>query len=301
MSAVAILASAVFWTWLWGPVGLLLSTPLTVCLVVIGKYVPKLQFLAVLLGDEQALEPAVRTYQRLLSFDQEEAHDLLHKDLKAHGLEHVYADILIPALVMAERDRYAGRLDGDRETFLCQAMRELVAELAEAQKKEHPPAGISNNSAVAVLCLPAHSQADEIVGLMLAQLLELKGQHATTASQTLLAGEILELIQSQNTAVVCISALPPGAVAHSRYLCKRLHTRFPDLPTVVGLWTSKTHPKTLLDRLSGDQRVYPVTNLKDAVARIHEMVQPQILQHARDNPDTKPSSPPAQNLAPHPA
>ena len=155
MSAVAILASAVFWTWLWGPVGLLLSTPLTVCLVVLGKYVPQLQFLAVMLGDEQALEPAVHTYQRLLSFDQEEARELLHKYLKDHGLEHVYEDVLIPALVMAEKDRYAGRLDGDCETFLCQAMRDLVEELGEAQKKEHPAANVPINSVVTVLCLPA--------------------------------------------------------------------------------------------------------------------------------------------------
>jgi predicted PurR-regulated permease PerM len=298
MSAVAILASAVFWTWLWGPVGLLLSTPLTVCLVVLGKYVPQLQFLSVLLGDEQALEPAVRTYQRLLSFDQEEAHELLNKYLKEHGLEHVYEEVLIPALVMAERDRYAGRLDSDREIFVCQAMRDLIEQLAQSQKKEHPAPEIPINSTVTVLCLPAHSQADEIVGVMLAQLLELKGQRATTVSQTLLAGEMLELIQSQKAAVVCISALPPGAAAHSRYLCKRLHTRFPDLPTAVGLWTSKTHPKTLLDRLSGDHRVHPVTHLKEAVAAIHEMVQPLLLQHAHDNPNVKPNSPPLENLTP---
>ncbi|HEY1921377.1 MAG TPA: AI-2E family transporter, partial [Tepidisphaeraceae bacterium] len=297
MSAVAILASAVFWTWLWGPVGLLLSTPLTVCLVVIGKYVPQLHFLAVMLGDEQALEPSVRVYQRLLSFDQQEAHDLLHKYHKAHGLEHVYEQVLIPALVMAERDRYAGRLDGDRETFLCLSMRDLVHELAEAERKDHPPTA-SMDSPVTVVCLPAQSQADEIVGLMLAELLQLRGQPAITASQTLLAGEMLEVIQSQKSAVVCISALPPAAVAHSRYLCKRLHTRFPELPTAVGIWTSKTLPKTLLDRLSGDHRVHPVAHLKDAITKIHEMIQPLVLQHARDNPDPKPSSPPLQNLAP---
>jgi len=278
MSAVAILASAVFWTWLWGPVGLLLSTPLTVCLVVLGKYVPQLQFLAVMLGDEQALEPSVRTYQRLLSLDQEEAGELLHKYQKEHGLERVYDEVLIPALVMAERDRYAGRLDGDREIFLCQAMRDLIEELGEAQKKQNAGTGVTSDSAGTVLCLPAHSQADEIVGLMLAQLLELKGQRAIAASQTLLAGEMLELIEAQKAPVVCISALPPAAVAHSRYLCKRLQIKFPDLPTVVGLWTSKTNSKTLLERLSGDHRIHPVTGLKEAIAGIHEMVQPLLLQ-----------------------
>jgi predicted PurR-regulated permease PerM len=276
MSAVAILASAVFWTWLWGPVGLLLSTPLTVCLVVLGKYVPQLQFLAVMLGDEQALEPSVRAYQRLLSLDQEEASELLHKYQKEHGLERAFEEVLIPALVMAEKDRYAGRLDGDREIFLLQAVRDLVEELGESQKKQNP-AIAANDSAVTVLCLPAQSQADELVGLMLAQLLELKGQRAIAASQTLLAGEMLELIQSQKAPIVCISALPPAAVAHSRYLCKRLQIRFADLPTVVAVWTSKTSPKTLHERLSGNHPIHPVTNLKEAMAAIHEMVQPLLL------------------------
>jgi predicted PurR-regulated permease PerM len=279
MSAVAILVSAVFWTWLWGPVGLLLSTPLTVCLVVLGKYVPQLQFLAVMLGDEQALEPSVRAYQRLLSLDQEEAGELLQKYHKEYGLERTYEEVLIPALVMAERDRYAGRLDGDREIFLCQAIRDLIEELGEAEKKQNPPVAI-NDSAVTVLCLPAHSQADELVGLMLAQLLELKGQRAIAASQTLLAGEMVELIQSQKAPIVCISALPPAAVAHSRYLCKRLRIKFADLPTVVALWTSKTHPKTLHERLSGDHHMRPVTGLKEALAAIHEMLQPLLLQQA---------------------
>ena len=87
LSVMAILASAVFWTWLWGPIGLLLATPLTVIVVVLGKHVPQLGFLELILGDEEVLEPSVRVYQRLLSLDQEEAGELLHDYRKESGLE----------------------------------------------------------------------------------------------------------------------------------------------------------------------------------------------------------------------
>ena len=282
LSAMAILASAVFWTWLWGPIGLLLSTPLTVCLVVVGKYVPHLQFLSVMLGDEQVLEPSVRTYQRLLSLDQEEAGELLQKYRKENGLQRVYEEVLIPALVLAERDRYSKTLDADREVFLCQAMRDLIDELGEAEKKETPAAAVADDSAVTILCLPAHSEADEIVGLMLAQLLALKGQRAIAVSQVSLAGEMLEMIQAQKAAVACISALPPAALSHSRYLCKRLKIKFPDLPTVVGLWTSNADAKTSLERLCADPRVRLATTVKQAVAELLEMVQPLQLQQIAD-------------------
>jgi predicted PurR-regulated permease PerM len=305
LSVMAILVSAVFWTWLWGPVGLLLSTPLTVCLVVLGKYVPHLGFLDVILGDEPVLEPCARVYQRLLSLDQEEASELLHEWRKTKGLEHVYDDVMIPALAMAEKDRHTGELDSERELFIRQAMRDLIEELGDAQKKENAaalkqestgaasvvPPSISEQPneqnarfTVTVLCLPAHNEADEIVALMLAQLLELKGQPAIAASQVSLASEMLELVAQQGVAAVCISALPPAALAHSRYLCKRLSARFPELPAVVGLWTSKADPKKSLDRLACDGPVNLVTSLAGAIAEIHQMIQPLLLQRASLDP-----------------
>ena len=308
LSVVAILVSAVFWTWLWGPVGLLLSTPLTVCAVVLGKYVPQLRFLEVILGDEQVLEPSVRVYQRLLSLDQKEAGELLHEYRKEKGLECVYDQVMIPALAMAERDRHTGNLDGEQSIFMRQAMRDLIEELGEAQKKQNSVAAIAEESgnensvikrsipeelAVTVLCLPAHDEADEIVGVMLAQLLEFKGQRTIAASQVSLASELLELVHEQNAAVVCISALPPAAMAHSRYLCKRLSARFPELPTVVGLWTSKADPKKSLDRLPCDGPVHLVTSVAGAIVEIDQMVQPLLLHraNAHANIDARPNSP----------
>src|SRR6185437_8545443 len=124
MSALAVLVAAVFWTWLWGPIGLLLSTPLTVCLVVMGKYVPQLQFLDILLGDEPVLEPPVRVYQRLIAEDPEEATDLANEYLDEQPLEQVFDRIMIPALSLAEHDRHRGRLDGERYLAVLQGLRD---------------------------------------------------------------------------------------------------------------------------------------------------------------------------------
>ena len=135
LSPVAIIVAAVFWTWLWGPIGLLLSTPLTVCLVVIGKYVPPLAFLGVLLGDEPVLEPKSRIYQRLLALDREEASELLEESLKEQRLVEVYDGALLPALGLAEQDRHGGDLDEQRHQFVLDSIRGLVDELAEQEEE----------------------------------------------------------------------------------------------------------------------------------------------------------------------
>jgi predicted PurR-regulated permease PerM len=134
MSTVAVLVSAVFWTWLWGPIGLVMATPLTVCLVVLGKYVPQLKFLDILLGDEPVLAPAERVYQRLLAGDPEEAEELLDEYLGKQTLEEVYDHVLLPALAMAELDAHRGRLDEERSVEIHRAVRQLAEELGAQEK-----------------------------------------------------------------------------------------------------------------------------------------------------------------------
>jgi predicted PurR-regulated permease PerM len=143
MSAVAILVSAVFWTWLWGPIGLLLATPLTVCLVVLGKYVPNLQFLDIMLGDEPVLAPHERLYQRWLALDPEEAADLVHEFFAERSLEDVYDTILIPALALAEQDRHRGRLEDSRWKMIRQSIREMIDELGDDYRLRFAQSGAS--------------------------------------------------------------------------------------------------------------------------------------------------------------
>jgi predicted PurR-regulated permease PerM len=361
MSTVAILVSAVFWTWLWGAVGLLLATPLTVVLVVIGKYVPQLRFLDILLGDEPVLDPPERIYQRLLAGDEEEATDLAREFLKDATLLDVYDNILLPALSLAEMDRHKGRLDATRQEFVRKSMREIVDELGdewrmrqdrshadvmkaaaaatvEAAKGSHAgepapatsagstsvsrsrgdttskrPGGSNGNGAagptaagspdagfvfqdadpsivrvprgctVNIVCLPAHDDADDVAARMLAQVLEFRGYCAFPVSVTKLASEMVGAVEAKNAHVVIVSALPPAAVAHARYLCKRLHARFPDLSMVVGLWTTKVDLKKAKDRVACSDSVQMASKLRQAMEQIGQLVQPVIVasEHER--------------------
>ncbi len=130
LTPLAILVAAVFWTWLWGPVGLLLATPLTVCLAVLGRYVPSLRFLGVLLSDEEVLTPEKRFYQRLLAADVDEAAEVAAEFLKGKSLEELYDVVILPALALAEGDCLAGRLDEEQQEFVFHNARLLVEDIA---------------------------------------------------------------------------------------------------------------------------------------------------------------------------
>lgn len=296
MSALAVLVAAVFWTWLWGPIGLLLSTPLTVCLVVLGKYVPQLQFLDILLGDEPVLPPHTRLYQRLIASDEEEAVELAHELLKERSLEKVYDEVLLPALLMAERDYQHERLAPERLEFVEQSIRDMVEELGEDARakrlrnaaadvelaaKDQPPendAGkprpsLPKECNINVLCLPAKGEADEIVAQMLGQLLELRGYCVLFASADQLASEMVEMAEQKRARIVCVSALPPAAVAHARYLCKRLHARFPDVNMIVGVWHARGDLDRIKQRIACEDTVHVVTMLARAQEQIDQLAQ----------------------------
>lgn len=310
MSTIAILVSAVFWTWLWGPVGLLLATPLTVCLVVLGKYVPQLSFLDVMLGDEPVLEPHERVYQRLLAMDQEEAAEIAEEYLAKMRLEDVYDEVLMPALAMGEQDRHRGRLDETRKDFIRDAMRDVVDEVMEqnrermlraaaaiteaeakgveppkdlvAPAKQDAATTLPSGADVSVVILPAHDPADEIAGTMIANALQVRGYRVKVVSFEALASEMVETVEREKADVVVVSALPPAAVTHSRYLCKRLHARFPDIESVVGLWTWKGDRDKAKGRITCTRSVRLVTTLCEAVDEIHQAVQPTLVRQAEE-------------------
>jgi len=290
VSSVAVLVAAIFWAWLWGVVGLLLATPLTVVLVVIGKYIPQLEFLSVLLGDEQVFEPHTRYYQRLLASDQEEAEEVVEEDLKVKPLEEVYETVLLPALSMAALARYRGRIDEDRLTFIHQSMKDLVQELGErppatpAPKTDDEKAALArwqpiiNASNVRVLCLPARDEADEIAGMMFAQVLIRAGFQAESVSITALAGEMVQMVEAKKADIVVISALPPAAVTHSRYLCKRLHSKFPDRNVVVGLWTLKGDIAAAKQRIACVQTDTVANTFQMAIRELEQLVHSLLLK-----------------------
>ncbi|MDP9337280.1 MAG: AI-2E family transporter [Acidobacteriota bacterium] len=265
ISSFAILFAAIFWALIWGPIGLLLSTPLTVCLVVIGRHVPTLNFLNVLLGDQPVLSPEAHYYQRLLATDQAEAKQVLEEYLKEHSLEELYDSVVVPALALAEQDRHHDDLDAITEQFICQSTKELLEELADKLKEadaaakeqasdEHaelPPPGPPERlePPTSIVCLPARDEADEIVGIMLAHLLE-KAGYSAQAIAIGTTSEMLAQLKDSEPDIVCISALPPFALLHARELYKRARNFAPDAKVIIGLWKFGGDPAKATVRLN---------------------------------------------------
>ena len=282
ISSLALLVTAVFWTVLWGPAGLILSTPLTVCMVVLGRYVPQLSFLQILLGDEPVLAAEAKIYQRLLAMDQLEAHTIVNQFLKGRPLVELYDSVLIPALSMAEQDRHKGAIDAVREDFLFLAVNDMIAEFSEYQlsdsSSEAAPAPIAYaaESEARILCLPAHDRADEITAAMLAQLLEQKGLAALSfpiGGPSL--NDLFALIEAKRSDIVCISALPPYAFAPARDLCKQIRERFPKLKVVVCVWGFSGDAQKAKARFERAKPDRLSTSLAEAIAQIEELVHPK--------------------------
>lgn len=273
-SPFAIVVSALFWAWLWGGVGLLLATPLTVCLVVLGKFVPQLEFLNILLGDTPPLKPSVRYYQRLLALDREEADDIIESELKTSDRLTVFDEIIIPALKQAENERHHGDLNELRERFIFESARDLVEELqerAESEPKSNGENGAEPQSwrgPVRVVCVPARDEADELVARMLAGIVDPRVAQVDVLSYKALASELIDHTLCRDADLVCISALPPSTIAHSRYLCKRLHRDNPDKSILVGLWTTILDEKQAAEKIGCGPNTEVVRSLKEAIHRI---------------------------------
>ncbi|HWO42875.1 MAG TPA: AI-2E family transporter, partial [Candidatus Eisenbacteria bacterium] len=245
VSQVALLVSVAFWTWLWGPIGLLMATPLTVCLVVLGKYVPQLQYITVLMSDEPVAESSVVYYQRLLAMDREEAAQIVTAYVENHSRDQVYDRVLIPALNFAKMDRERGGLTDSEEQFIYQETRAILEKLDSEQGASMAASGTAgaareNGAAprqtVRVLGCPARDEADEVALLMLKQLLASTRYEVEVIGDERLVSEVIAAAGEKRTGLIFIAALPPGGLAHTRYLCKRLRAQLSDLKIVVGLW-----------------------------------------------------------------
>jgi len=284
----ALIVAAVFWTWLWGPLGLVLATPLTVCLVVMGRHVPRLSFLSVVLSDEDALTAAEDCYHRLLTPDDRDELELVEAYLKANSLTALYDSVFIPVLIAAETDARAERLDREQLTNLEQSMRDIIEELgtrpavpskaavekadSAADEKAPPPPALAPDCRV--FCLPARADRDELAGAMLVQLARQQGFGAQNAPAKLVAGELLTLVEKADVDVICISVVAPSTVIHARYLCLKLRALFPKLKIVIGLWgvTEDVNEATKRLRDSGADDV--VTTLADALLQMAKLAPP---------------------------
>ena len=283
VSSIALIVAAVFWTWLWGPLGLVLATPLTVCLVVMGRHVPRLSFLSVVLSDEEALTPAEDCYHRLLTAGEQDEMEFVDSYLKANSLTALYDSVLIPVITAAERDARES-LDEQELAQVKQSLRDILEDLAsrplvpaqiEAEKTEAkhiPPLPFAPG--YRVYCVPARAERDELAGTMLAQLLQQQDFEVKNASAKLDARELLDIVESDDAEVVCISVVSPSTVIHARYLCTKLRARFPRLKIIVGLWGATENASETANRLRDSGADEVVVSLAEAVMQICKSAPP---------------------------
>jgi hypothetical protein len=244
VSQVSLLVMIAFWTWLWGPIGLILATPLTVCLVVFAKHVPQLEFIGVLLSDEPVMETKIGYYQRLLAMDQDEAVEILEDYLTTHSREQLYDEVLIPALSYAKADLHQDKISEREAQFIFNANREILDYLASGDLKVTASADNGASSAsvesplgrIHVVGCPAHDEADEVALLIFRQLIDPTRYNVEVLSAGILVSEMTATVAEKKPALVCISALPPGGLVQACHLCKRLRAVFPRIKIVVGRW-----------------------------------------------------------------
>lgn len=249
-SPLAVLIAVIVWTFLWGPIGLVLAMPLTVSLVALGRYVPQLSFLTVLLGNQPALSADLRLYQRLLALDAVGARRVLQPEAAAASSCEVFERVIMPVLIRAKHDHNRGALVQEREEFLRETIGRMIDEVHEYQvgktaaakgdaareNGEPAPVSLSAREVPPLLCVPAYGRYDELAASMLAHILAQEGLPARVVSRKLLAGELLQTVDSENTRIICIAAIGEDGKSRARYLVKRLSKEAARVDVIVGLW-----------------------------------------------------------------
>lgn len=229
VSQVGLLIAVAFWSWLWGPLGLLLATPLTVCLAVLGKYVPGFEFVATLISDEPVMTPDIAYYQRLLAGDHADAAELLERHMAAEPPETVFDTVMLPALSYAERDRAEGRLQPDEELAVIEATAEILNDMLDGRD-------VAAVGRIPVLGIAAEGAPDVLALRMLGHLLRDTPIALDVRERSVLASDLVEAVQRGHYHAVCIADIPPSAPSRSRVVTRRLRALVPDLPILVGRW-----------------------------------------------------------------
>jgi AI-2E family transporter len=265
LSPVAVVVSATFWTWLWGPIGLILATPLTMCLVVLGRHVERLKFLEVLLGDRPALSPSESAYQRMLAGDPIEATEQAQAFLKDRTLTEYYEQILMGALRLAWADSQRGRLDQQEAERIRNTVAELVEDLESQNESQNTsedrvplgklkqaeeivsakasPSPPINPAKGTVLCIPGLGLLDETVAMPLAQLLRREGISAEAKETETLSISKLFALDLKDVALICLCYLEHATPAQLHYTSRRVRRKAPGVPILVGIFNETGQPR----------------------------------------------------------
>src|SRR6202035_422198 len=279
LSPVAIVVSATFWTALWGPIGLVLATPLTVCLVVLGRHVERLEFLDVIFGDRPALSPSEMFYQRMLAGDPTEAAGKAEEFLKEKSLSSYFDEVALKGLQLAQVDAKRGTLDQARMTKIRDAVTEFASDLsteddsipeiasptmdaeAAAAIEDLPDTAISSNLPVGpntdrplswqgeapVLCLAGRTLLDEAAAVLFAQLSNAHGLAARVEPAVALSTTNILQLETAGVAIACLSYLDASSPAHMRYSVRRLRRKLPKATIMLGCWAEGINKEALED------------------------------------------------------
>jgi predicted PurR-regulated permease PerM len=231
---VPLLILLAFWTWLWGPIGLILATPLTVSLLVFAKHVPQLAFLNLLMSDQPAMEPQISLYQRMLALDYDEVAALWENFLRERPAEEAYDALLLPALSYAKADRRRGHLSERQEQFIFATAQALQEELrrTEVSQEANPAPGHRTR----IIGCPAEDDAEERALFFLCDLVDPLRFDCEIVTSAKLATETIAGFGGREPVVMVIAVLPPGGIARSRSLCRQLRARFAQLKILVLCW-----------------------------------------------------------------
>jgi AI-2E family transporter len=240
LSSVALIGAATFWTWLWGPIGLLLSTPLTVCLVVLGRHVPHLEFLNVLLGSTPVLAPDETFYQRLLANDPEEATEQAVEFVKERPIAEFFDEVVIPALRRAQVDSDDGALTPERRMIIKEGVRAILESLSEdvADQGAAPAhaARLGIGGTPEIICVAGGNELDEAAALLLVHLLRSEQSIRTVVALPALASNNPRERLFEQATLVCLSLVSTTSPARARYLVRRLRRRAPQARVLIGFW-----------------------------------------------------------------
>jgi predicted PurR-regulated permease PerM len=280
LSSVALIAAATFWTWLWGPIGLLLSTPVTVCLVVLGRHVPQLEFLDVILGNEPVLSSDETFYQRLLANDPEEATEQAEEFLKERSLAEFFDEVAIPALLKAQADSDDGTLFPEHRQLIKEGIRAMLEDLsgdalADATSITERAAPAIIEGASRIVCVAGRNELDEAAASLLVHLL--RSERSVGIAEALPAEALTsDRYQSslEHATVICLSLISTHSPVRARYIVRRLSRRVPGARVLVGFWNLRRDELAATVATIARPDSVVATSLRDAVTNLQSNLCP---------------------------
>lgn len=273
VSPIALIIATIFWTWLWGTMGLVLAVPLTVCLVVIGKHIPRFEFLNVLMSGVPSLSFSEDLYLRIMRADLNYVMVAVDNYLKEHTILEFYDEVLIPIIIDIEKDYINQSLTIDQKEWILQIITDMIEEL-----DLRPENIITNDKSYKdckVLCIGAHAVRDDLATLILSQLLsKLSFEVNNLLAKDAIAG-LMTIVEENKPVTVCISIIWPTSILHAKYICAKLQKNYPDIKIIIGLWHQDNLDQAEVQRLKNAGANYVVVTMREAITQVIDVCTPK--------------------------